>query len=127
MKYKDIEIELAHNNETIQKHLEEDLKVIIDNSIDNLIKEKFIPWLIGTGFQDRDSDKIFEGLKLYAIEYNYSKIIEKYSPTGEENYFGKFDFCFESGDEYTSDILEAAAMTVYVLSGKIVGVSGYDI
>lgn len=127
MEYNDIEIELVHDTEIMQEHLEQDFKVLMEIGIDNLIKEKLIPWITATDFKDKNPDKIFEGLKLYEIDYNYLKIIAQYSPTGEENYFGQFDFCFESGNEYTDDILEAVGMTVYVLEGKVVEVEGYDI
>ena len=127
MKYKDLNIIIALNKEESEKHIEEDLKVLTEKGIDNIVKESFIPWLLGTDFQDKDKDKVFEGLKLYEIEYHYGKIIEKYSPTGEENYFGQFEFCYESGNDYTSDILEAVAMQIFVLDGKIVKVSGFDI
>jgi len=92
-----------------------------------LIKEHFIPWLLNDQFKDRDPQKVFEGLRVFEIFYNYGKIIAKYSPTGEENYFSQFEFDFESSNEYTEDILEASAMKVYILNGKIVKVEGYDI
>lgn len=127
MKYRDIEIQLSIKKEESQKHLEEDFNVLLEIGIDNLIKEHFIPWITATDFKGKDHNKIFEGLKLFRIDYIYSRIIAQYSPTGEENYFGQFNFCFESGNEYTDDILEAVAMEVYVLDGKIVEVGGYDI
>lgn len=127
MKYKDLDIEITFNKEDSEKHIEEDYKVLMEIGIDNMIKEKFIPWLLGSNFKDKDKDKVFEGLKLYEINYHYDRIIDKYSPTEEENYFGQFEFCFESDDDYTKDILEAVAMQVYVLEGKVVKVSGYDI
>lgn len=127
MKYKDIEVQITFEKEESKKHLEKDFNVLLEVGIDNLIKEQFIPWIVGTNFKDRDQNKIFEGLKLYEICYHYGRIIEKYSPIGEENYFGQFEFCFESGSEYTDDILESVAMEVYVLDGKVVKVGGYDI
>ena len=66
-------------------------------------------------------------IKLYSISYNYGRIVDEYSPTGKENYFGQFEFSFESSNDYTSDMLEAVAMEVYVLDGKVVKVSGYEI
>ena len=127
MKYKDIEIMTSYEKEKSQQHLEQDFNVLLEKGIDNIIKESFIPWITATDLKDKDHNKIFEGLKLFRIDYTYSKIIAKYSPTGQENYFGQFEFCFESGNEYTNDILEAVAMSVYVLDGKIVKVEGFDI
>lgn len=127
MKYKALDIIITFNADDSKKHIEQDFKILLENGIDNIIKEKFIPWLLGTSFPDKETDKVFDGLNLYEITYHYGKIIDKYSPTGEENYFGQFEFCFESGNEYTSDILEASAMQIYVLDNKIVKVSGYDI
>ena len=47
--------------------------------------------------------------------------------TGEDAYFGQFEFDFESSGEYTADMLEASAMQVYIKDGEIIKVSGYDI
>lgn len=127
MKYRDIDVTITLKEDDSKKHIKEDFEVLEKIGIDNIIKEKFIPWLLGEEFLDRDKDKVFEGLSLYEIDYHYGKIIDKYSPTGEENYFGQFEFCFESGSDYTSDILEAVAMEIYVLDGNVVKVSGYDI
>ena len=55
------------------------------------------------------------------------RIIADYSPTGEEGFFGQFEFDFVSGSDYTADMLEATAMQVYIHDGRIVRVSGYEI
>ena len=125
--YKDVPIEIEFDIDQSKEHIEEDIRVLCDTGIDSLIKEHFIPWLLNDQFKDRDPQKVFEGLRVFEIFYNYGKIIAKYSPTGEENYFGQFEFDFESSNEYTEDILEASAMKVYILNGKIVKVEGYDI
>lgn len=125
--YKDVPIEIEFDIEESQKHIEEDFNILCEADIETLIKEHFIPWLLNDQFKDRDPQKVFEGLRVFEIFYNYGKIIAKYSPTGEENYFGQFEFDFESSNEYTEDILEASAMKVYILNGKIVKVEGYDI
>ena len=127
MKYKELDITIPFNEEDSKKHIEEDYNVINKEGIDNIIKKQFIPWLLGDQFKDKDVDKVFDGLKTYEALYHYGKIVAKYSPTHEDNYFGQFEFCFESCNDYTSDILEAAAMQIYVLNGSIVKVSGYDI
>ena len=127
MEYNGIKIEITFNPAESEQHLAADLQTVMDAGVENLAKEKFIPWLLGSEFQDRDADKVLAGLKLYEINYHYGKIVAKYSPTGEDNYFGQFEFCFESGSDYTKDILQAVAMQIYVLDDKIVKVSGYDI
>lgn len=78
-------------------------------------------------FKDRDDNKIFEGLKVYNIMYNYGKICSELSPTKEEDFFGQFEFAFESCNDYTADMLESVVMQVYILNGKIVQVSGFDV
>lgn len=127
VKYKDIDIEIIQNEEESQKHIEVDFKVLLENGIDNLIKEKFIPWLLGTDFLDKDIDMVFDGLKICEITYKYGRIVGEYSPTGEENYFGQFEFSFISDNDYADEILDSAAMEVFVLDGKIVNVRSYDI
>ena len=125
--YNGIAVDIPFNEEESRKHIEEDFNVLTKTGIDSVIREQFIPWLKGDQYADRDDDKVFKGLKLYDISYTYGRIIARYSPTGEENRFGQFEFCFESADDYTSDMLEAVAMQVYVLNGQIVKVGGYDI
>ena len=66
-------------------------------------------------------------MKVYEVSYNYGKIVANYSPTNEENYFGQFEFCFYSCNNYTKDIFEAGTMQVYVLNESVVKASGYDI
>lgn len=127
MKYKDLEIEVYLNVEESNKHLEEDYNALMGIDVEELVKTKFIDWLLGSDFLDRDRDKVYEGLKLYEVNYHYGKIVAQYSPTGEDNYFGQFEFCYESCSEYTDDIFDAVAMQVYMLDGKVVKVSGYDI
>ena len=127
MKYKELDISISFNEEESKKHIEKDYNIINEEGIDNIIKECFIPWLLGDQFKDKDIDKVFDGLKAYEVSYHYGRIVAKYSPTNEDNYFGQFEFCFKSCNDYTSDILEAVAMQIYVLNGSIVKVSGYDI
>lgn len=127
MKYKNIEIQINFEEEESRKHLEEDFNVLLEKGIENIIIESFIPWLLGTDSKDINQNKIFKGLDLYEIDYSYSKIVAQYSPTGKEEYFGEFKFCFESGNRHTSDLLEAAAMEVYILDGEIVKIESYDI
>jgi len=119
MKYKDLDIKITSNKEESEEHIEKDYNALVEYGVDNLIKEKFIPWLLGENFPDKEPEKVLNGLKLYEIEYYYGRIVAQYSPNGEDNYFGKFQLCFESGDDYTSDILEAAAMEVFILDGKV--------
>ncbi len=113
--------------EESKKHLEVDYNVLVRVGIENAILKEFIPWLKGNDYLDRDNQKILEGLKLYELTYDYRRICAKYSPTGKDDYFGHFEFCFESGNDYTKDMLEAVSMEVLIKDGKIVKVSGYDI
>ena len=125
--YKGINVKIQSNEKESKMHLDEDFSVLMNEGIENIIKNNFISWLKGENFKDRDDNKIMEGLELYEITYNYGRIIEKYSPINKEAFFGQFEFCFNSSSEYTEDILEAVAMQVYVYEGKVVKVSGYDI
>ena len=108
-------------------HFYEDYNTILQEGIDKIIKEKFIPWLKGEDFNDKDDEKILEGLKVYYVMYRYNRIIAKYSPIEKEGYFGVFEFDFESSNDYVSDIFEAVAMEIYIYDNKIVKVDGYDI
>ncbi len=118
---------LDDNKEESQKHIEHDFAVLVRENIDKIIKERFISWIKGEDFSDRDDDLIFEGLNVYYICYDYGRIVEEYSPTGKEDFFGHFEFEMESSNDYTSDMLEAVSMEVYVLGDDIVEVSGYDV
>lgn len=127
MKYKSVDIVISFNKEESEKHIKSDYEALNNIGIDNIIKEQFIPWLLGEQFIDKDLNKVFDGLKVYEISYHYGKIVADYSPTKEEDHFGQFEFCFESCNDYTKDIFEAVAMQVYVLNESVVKVSGYDI
>lgn len=109
------------------KHLPADFAALGQAGFDRVVREQFIPWLKGEQFADRDDDRIFDGLKLYEVVYHYGRIIAQYSPTGEDGWFGQFECDFESGSDYTADMLEAVAMQVTVFNGKIVKVDGFDV
>ena len=126
-KYNGVTIEIYFNTKESSEHLDEDYKVLEREGIENLIKNQFIPWLKIEQFKDKDDDKIYDGMKVYGISYRYGRIIDRYSPTGHENYFGQFEFSFESSNDYTKDMLEGSVtMCVYVLDDKVVKVSGFD-
>ena len=82
-----VAIDMPFDVEVSEAHVEEDFRVLEQTGIERIIRERFIPWLKGEEFTDRDDEKIFEGLQLYEITYTYGRIIARYSPTGEENYF----------------------------------------
>ena len=126
-KYNDLNIKFLFNIEESKNHIVNDLNVINSVGIDNIIYEKFIPWLKGEQFKGKDDEQIKNGLSLYEIHYHYGKICKEYSPTGNEDYFGQFSFSFESGSEYTDDIFEVVEMQIYVYNDEIVKVIGYDI
>ena len=127
--YKDINIKISLNKNYLdsKKHIYDDFKVIENIGIDNIIKENFLPWFKGKDFQDRDDNKIINGLKVVNIDYNYHRIINTYSPTKETDFFGEFVFEFVSSSDYTKDMLEAVSMNIFVNNGKVVKVTGYDI
>ena len=127
VKYKDVEIVIDDDIEDSKNHFYEDYNIILQEGIDKIIKERFLPWVKGEEFKDKDDAKILEGLKVYYAMYRYGKYIAKYSPIEKEGYFGVFEFHFESSNDYVSDMLEAVAMEIYVFDNKIVKVSGYDI
>lgn len=127
LKFNDKNIRITFDIEESKKHIQNDYDVINKEGLDKIIIEKFIPWLKGKDYLDRNDQKILEGLKLYEITYHYHKICDEYSPTGKEDYFGEFEFCFESGNDYVDDMLEAVAMQVYIYNNNVIKVSGYDI
>lgn len=114
------------NGEESLKHIYEDFNAILSEGIEKIIKEKFIFWLNENAFTEND-EKLYEGLKLYSIVYSYHRIVNEYSPTGKEGYFGEFEFAFEAGNEFAESILEASSIEVYVQNGKVVGTKCYDI
>ena len=125
--FRGIEVRIDPPDEESQKHVAADSEVIQREGLDNIIRTRFITWFKGEEFADRDDGMIFDGLKLYDVLYQYGRITGKYSPTGEEGFFGQFEFDFESGSDYTADMMEAVAMQVYIFNGEIVKVDGYEI
>ena len=127
VEYDGIPIEIEFNIDESKEHLSEDYAVLQNEGIDKIIKDRFIPWFKTDKFKDRDDNLIYEGLKIYDIVYCYGMIDAKYSSSTTEEKAGQFTFFFESGNEYTSDMLESTAMEIYVLNGKIVKVDGYEV
>ena len=127
VEYNGIPVEIEFNIDESKEHLSEDYAVLQKEGIDNIIRNRFIPWFKTDKFKDRDDNLIYEGLKVYSIVYCYCMIDAKYSPSKTEEKAGQFTFFFESGNEYTSDMLESTAMEIYVLNGKIVKVDGYEV
>lgn len=124
--YNGVEIE-ADDDEESRKHIGEDFDCLQKEGIKKLIRERFIPWFKGEEFADRDDQRVFEGLRVFAIHYHYSKIVAEYSPTNEDGFFGQFEFDFDSANDYTADMFEATAFQVYVKDGEVVGTDGYEI
>lgn len=93
------------------------------NNIDKLIDTKLIPWIKPT--KELTFDKIKNDLRLYRILYSYAYNIAKYSPTQKDDYFGTFEFGFESKEGYS--YIQAVGMEVYIKNNKILKVSCYDI
>lgn len=127
IEYDGIPIEIEFNIDESKEHLSEDYAVLQREGIDNIIKKRFIPWFKTEKFIDRDNDLIYEGMKIYGIVYCYGMVDAKYSPSKIQEKAGQFEFLFESGNEYTSDMLESTAMEIYVLNGEIVKIDGYEV
>ena len=127
LRFNDISIKIIFDIEESKKHIQNDYYVINNEGLDKIILEKFIPWLKGKDYLDRDNQKILEGLQLYEITYHYKKICDEYYPTGKEDYFGEFEFCFENGNDYVDDMLESFTMQVYIHNNNVIKVSVYDI
>jgi hypothetical protein len=125
--YQGIPVNIEFDPEESERHIRDDFEVLKQYGIERIIREFFIPWLKGSQFQDLDDERIRKGLRLYDISYHYGRIIARYSPTGRENHFGQFELSFDSCDDYTSGLLEACALQVYILDGEIVKTAGYDI
>lgn len=125
--YNGIPVEISLHVAQSGAHLAEDFAVLQQEGIEHIIRSRFIPWLKTDVWKDRDDDLIYQGLKLYAIDYCYSKIVSRYSPTGTDELIGQFEFCFESGNEYTADMMESVAMQVYVWKGKVLKVDGFEV
>ena len=127
LKYNDIDILIGANKNESLKHIEKDYEVLKNEGIEKLIKSRFIPWLKGDEFKNLDDDKIYNGLKLTNISYSYLKIIEKYSPTKKDDFFGEFELDFVSSNEYTENLLQASAFVILINNGKIYYGRNYDI
>ena len=127
LKYKDIEIMIGSNKEESLKHIEEDFEVIKNAGIENMIKTNFIPWLKGDNFKDLNDEEIYNGLRLTDISYSYHRFVAKYSPTKQDDFFGEFEFDFESGNEYTENLLQASAFVALVNRGKVYFGNNFDI
>lgn len=124
--YDGVAVEVEEDEESL-KYVDEDFACLQKEGIEKIIRERFIPWFKGEQFEDRDDQKIFEGLRVFSITYHYSRIIAKYSPTKKDGFFGQFEFDFESANDYTADMLEATAFEVYVKNGEVVGTDGFEI
>ena len=125
--YNGIEIKISREYSESKKHIYEDYKAIENVDMKEIIKDKFISWLKGEEFKDKDEDEIYNGLKITNIDYCYHLIIDKFSPTKETDYFGEFQFTFKSNSDYTKDMLAVSQMILLINNGKIVDVKGIDI
>lgn len=127
IKYNNIEIMISSNVEESLKHVKENFNLLKKEGIENLIKTNFIPWLKGNEFKELEDEKIYFGLKLTDISYSYKFICEKYSPTNKDDYFGDFEFTFESGNDYTKNLLQASMFVLLIKDDKIYFGNNFDI
>lgn len=118
-KYNGISVEVEETEESLA-HIDEDFAALVKAGIENVIKERFIPWLKGEEFADRDDKLVFEGLRADSVTYYYS-------PDGNGGFFGRFEFDFVPSSDYTEDMLECVAMEVYVQNGEVIRVSGFEV
>ncbi len=107
--YKGIPIAITDNIEESKIHLEKDYAILNGVGIENIIREKFLPWFKIEEFKDRDNDRIIEGLKIDDISYEYIGSIGT----------GSFEFQIVSCSNYTEDMLEAVCMELTVNDGNI--------
>ncbi len=122
-----VEIEYDSNIKSSAKHIKKDLEVIEKVEINHLMKEHLLPWLLNEQFAEKDPENVLEGLRISNIQYHYSKIAEKASPTGKAAFFGTFIFQIESSSEYTAEILEAVEMNILVRNGEIADIRNFDV
>lgn len=78
----------VEEDEESLRHVDEYFACLQKEGIEKIIRERFIPWFKGEQFEDRDDQKIFEGLRVFSITYHYLRIIAKYSPTKEDGFLG---------------------------------------
>ena len=128
--YKGILIEIDSNIDESKEHLYEDYSVLKKEGIEKIIKDQFIPWIKGDEFKDKNDNLIYEGLKIYRIDYyyddvNFDVINVHHSDIQKSGKVGTFTFAFESGNEYTADMLESVAMEIYVYKGEIIKIDRY--
>lgn len=119
LKYQGVEIAISSNAEESLRHINPDYKALEKAGIEILIKANFIPWLKGNGHKNLDNELIYQGLRLTNISYHYGRIVAKYSPTKQDDFFGQFEFDFDSSNEYTKELLESSAFVVLINDGKL--------
>lgn len=54
LKYRDISITITFDPEQSKAHIEEDYTVLNKEGIDQIVLKKFVPWLKGDQYADRD-------------------------------------------------------------------------
>lgn len=113
--YNNVEIIISANILESKKHVYDDYKLLDNNQVEKLIREKFIPWLKESMKEDYNDDMIFNGLKVYAIAYKY---FDDYS---------KFVFSFEGNTDYVNNLLQAADMEIIIKNGEISKINCYDV
>ena len=127
LEYNGVHVVVTFRKDESLKHLYDDFKTLEEHGIERIIRDEFIPWLVNTEFQDKDKEKVFEGLKVVFVAYTYGMICEKYSPTGADDYFGQFELHLNSCNDYTEDMLQQSAIEIYILDGKIAGTRKWDV
>ena len=76
LKYRDISITITFDPEQSKAHIEEDYTVLNKEGIDQIVLKKFVPWLKGDQYADRDDQKVFESISAYAAEYHFGRQVK---------------------------------------------------
>ena len=58
LKYRDIPVIITFDPEQSKAHIEDDYAVLNKEGIDQIILKKFVPWLKGDQYADRDDQKV---------------------------------------------------------------------
>ncbi|MBO7677132.1 MAG: hypothetical protein J6S49_06430 [Erysipelotrichaceae bacterium] len=66
LKYRDIPIIITFDPEQSKAHIEEDYAVLNKEGTDQIILKKFVPWLKGDQYAERDDQKVFESISVYS-------------------------------------------------------------
>ncbi len=99
---------------------------VVNKEYKKYLNDDFIKWLKPENY-GANKDIVSKGLKITEIIYDFSHIIAKYSPTGKDDYFGRFDFMIEPTNSEAKKVFDVSTMELYCKDGKIVKCCCYDV